>query len=162
MENRIVKVIFGVIILLLVSIFFLRNFKFYRIDGHSMNPTIYHSNIVIGIRPKNIERGDIISFKHDNKIAIKRVIGIPNDKINIKEDGTVIVNDEVINEPYISKKEINRVEVTFPITLGDDEYFVLGDNRIDSLDSKNFKVGNIKEEDIEAKIIFCLNSFKKL
>ena len=105
----------------------------------------------------------IISFKKEGyDLAIKRVIGIPGDTIDIKEDGTILVNNEIIDEPYLSSKSIDKVEVIFPITLDEDEYFVLGDNRIDSFDSKNYKIGNVKREEIIAKIIFKLNTFKKL
>ncbi len=164
MEKNFIKVLFSVIVILLFVLAFFRTFATYKIDGHSMNPTLYHGEIVLGLKnPKEIKRGDIISFKKEgHDIAIKRVIGVPGDIIEIVENGNVIVNGEIIDEPYISSKEITKIEVVFPITLEDNEYFVLGDNRLDSFDSKNYKIGNIKREEIIAKIFFELNDFKKL
>ena len=164
MEKNIIKVIFSIIIVLFLVMLFYKNFIIYKIDGNSMNPTLYHSELVLAQRnPKTINRKDIISFKKEGyDLAIKRVIGIPGDTIDIKEDGTILVNNEIIDEPYLSSKSIDKVEVIFPITLDEDEYFVLGDNRIDSFDSKNYKIGNVKREEIIAKIIFKLNTFKKL
>ena len=158
------KIIFLIITIILIIGFYLgiKNIAAYRIEGHSMNPTLYEYEVVIGIRTNKIERGDIIAFqKKDQHLAIKRVIGLPGETINILEDGTVIINGNLVDEPYLDSKEIKRVELEFPFQIPEGEYFVLGDNRIDSLDSKNFQIGTIKKSEIEAKIIFRINPFKK-
>ena len=152
MNKKIVFVSITMILLIIFVISFLY-FDIYNIEGHSMNPTLYEYDKVIAVPPKNIKRGDIIAFKKENQtLAIKRVIGLPGETIEILSDGTVLINGHELEETYLNSKEIKRVEMEFPYTIPTGEYFVLGDNRSNSQDSRDPKVGLIKKSDIVGRV----------
>ena len=114
------------------------------------------------------ERFDILVFPHmeedgESKYYIKRIIGMPGETVRIDEEGTIYINDKVLEEDYgyetISTSMIGRAWEN--VVLGDDEYFVMGDNRNDSLDSRTEEVGNIKREELEGKAVFRIWPFSK-
>ena len=116
-----------------------------------MEPTLQDHNVVVASKLFFINRGDIVQAEyHDQNnyyTGIKRVIGLPNDKIEIK-DGRVLVNGQTVNEPYTQGATApNR-----SWTLSDNQYFVMGDNRLNSLDSRIF--GAISRSDILYKVLF--------
>ncbi|MCM1058153.1 MAG: signal peptidase I [Firmicutes bacterium] len=128
-----------------------------EVDGASMEPTLYNGdNLIvdkISYRFRDPERFDIIVFPFQYKegvFYIKRIIGLPGETVRIDEQGNIYIDGEVLMEGY--GREVIRPENTGrawePITLGEDEYFVLGDNRNNSSDSRTEIVGNIKREDI--------------
>ena len=128
-----------------------------EVSGPSMEPTLQNGNNLITdkitYRFKDPERFDIVVFPYRYEKAtyyIKRVIGLPGETVRIDQDGTIYINGEVLEEHY--GKEVidpNHIGIASePITLGEDEYFVLGDNRNNSRDSRYSDVGNIKKCDI--------------
>lgn len=119
-----------------------------------MYPTIKEGNFVASIKSKDYKRGDIVVFLHGNVKTIKRVIGVSGDVIDIKDNGDVYVNDELLEEDYVLEKYKGDVEINLPYKVRDNEVFVLGDNRSDSLDSRVISFGCIKEDEILGKIIF--------
>lgn len=108
-------------------------FTSYRISGSSMEPNYHNGNIGIGIKHFTPERFDVVVTKNklDNRLFIKRIIGLPGDKLEFK-DGQLFINDEKIDVPF----EVNGETVDFFITLKEDEYYLLGDNRSNSVDSR--------------------------
>lgn len=125
------------------------------VDGNSMNDTLYPNDLMLLFKVGNIERYDIVVANHDNKKLIKRVIGMPNDKIKCVS-GILYINNEEDTSGYGYGENIDFPEYT----LKDDEYFLIGDNRSDSFDSRYF--GPVKKEDIVGKanfIIFPFNRF---
>lgn len=123
-----------------------------RVESVSMERTLHDGQLVFGIQTKNVSRGDIIVFEKDGISLIKRVIGVPGDMLYLKDDGTVCVNDEVLDEPYVFQKSIGEADMQFPVSLGEDEFFVMGDNRMESIDSRSTKVGIVKRQSITGKI----------
>ena len=125
------------------------------VDGNSMNDTLYTNDLMLLFKIGDIERYDIVVANHDNKKLIKRVIGMPNDKIKCVS-GILYINNEEDTSGYGYGENIDFPEYI----LKEDEYFLIGDNRSDSLDSRYF--GPVKKEDIEGKanfIIFPFNRF---
>lgn len=128
-----------------------------EVDGASMEPTLSNGdNLIVdklSYRFRDPERFDIIvfPFKYKEKTYyIKRIIGLPGETVQIDEQGNIYINGEMLSESY--GREIIRPEnvglASEPIVLGEDEYFVMGDNRNNSTDSRFAQVGNIKREDI--------------
>ena len=123
-----------------------------QISGTSMEPTLNNGEIVVLIKTSNLKRGDLCGFSYSNKILIKRVIGLPGDEIVIDEEGNVAVNGEVLNEPYIIEKGLGECDIEFPFTVPENEFFLMGDQRITSIDSRNTVIGCIEQEQILGKL----------
>lgn len=125
-----------------------------EVSGHSMEPTLSNGdNLIVDkitYRFSDPQRFDIIVFPFqykENTYYIKRIIGLPGETVQIT-DGVIYINGEVLDEHYGKEVIENSVLAAEPITLADDEYFVLGDNRNASSDSREPSVGNIKRENI--------------
>ena len=128
-----------------------------RVDGNSMKNTLKNGDILLLYKLSSIDRFDIIVLdeEKDNEKIIKRVIGLPGETVAIKK-GKIYINDKVIDDEYAygETSDYNKV------TLRDDEYFILGDNRLISKDSRYF--GPIKDNEIKGKIVFRLFPFTKI
>ena len=127
-----------------------------------MSPTLEHDEIVILLKTKNFERGDLISFYFQGKILLKRVIGLPEDEIAIDAEGNVYVNGEVLDEPYVTDRGLGDCDLEFPFKVPGTSYFVLGDQRSNSVDSRNSVIGAISRDDIIGKVFFRVWPFSKL
>ncbi len=157
------------IIIFLVVFFFIRTFIGQPVmtNGESMSPTLVHGDRIFVEKLSYLfskpERGDIVVFPYPadpSKEYIKRIVGVPGDKIDLRNN-QFYVNDERIDDPF----EIDVVplgDVQFPITVGEDEYFVLGDNRIVSHDSRHSEVGLIAEDDILGKASFVFYPINRI
>lgn len=140
-------------IIIIVAVILIRTFIItpVRVDGASMDKTLENGQILLLYKLGNIKRFDIVVLDEEieDEIIIKRIIGMPNDTIEIK-NGVLYINDEEIEEEYAYGQTSDYDK----ITLGEDEYFILGDNRPISKDSRYF--GPVKEEEIIGKVIFRL------
>ena len=125
-----------------------------QIYGASMTPTLQEGEIVVSVKADQLEPGDIVAFYYGNKVLIKRYIAGPGQWVNILEDGTVLVNDQVLEEPYLTHKALGICDLEFPYQVPDTTYFLLGDERETSVDSRHSSVGCISEEEMVGKIIF--------
>ncbi len=125
-----------------------------QIYGDSMAPTIQDGEIVFSLKTSEMDQGDIIAFYYNNKILIKRVIANPGDWVNIKEDGTVYINDKELIEPYIFEKSFGDADIEFPYQVPDGKIFVMGDHRATSADSRHTTVGCVSPDQIVGKIVF--------
>lgn len=127
-----------------------------QVNGSSMEPTLNDGNIVLVLKTDNFETGDICSFYWQNKLLLKRVIGVAGDVINITEDGTVFVNGKELNEPYVSEKSLGECDIDFPYQVPEGRIFVLGDHRSVSVDSRSSTIGCIQSNQIVGRVLFCV------
>ena len=125
-----------------------------RISGGGMVPTLADGDLVVTASVTEIAAGDVVAFYYNDKILIKRVIGCPGDWIRIDDEGTVYVNGLVSDESYISEKSLGTVDIEFPFEVPKGRYFVLGDCRSVSADSRNTAVGCVAQEQIIGIVIF--------
>ena len=125
-----------------------------RVYGSSMAPTLHNGEILVSVKTKDFSSGDIIAFYHGNKLLIKRYIAGPSDYVNVDEDGNVSVNGTLLDEPYLAEKAYGEADIEFPYQVPDQRYFVMGDNRSVSIDSRSSIVGCIAGDQIVGKVIF--------
>lgn len=159
------KVFIFVIIIIILMVYIL---SITQVVGNSMSPTLKNGELLVVNKFKyrffDIERGDIISLSYaDTKYLIKRVIGLPGENIYIK-NSQLYINDQATKENYLSKdlkyKDFYLSDLGYD-KIPDDMYLVLGDNRVDSLDSR--EIGLIKKDEIIGEIMirfWPLNRFK--
>ena len=125
-----------------------------QIYGKSMNPNLYEGDIVISVKSSSFKQGDIVAFYYNNRVLVKRIIGMPGDVISIKDNGDVYVNNELLDEPYLSEKSVGSSDLEYPYTVPQNSYFVLGDHRVTSVDSRSSLIGCVESEEIVGKIVF--------
>lgn len=130
-----------------------------QIYGNSMTPTMHNGDIVFSLKSSDFEQGDVVAFYYNNKILVKRVIAGPADWVDITEDGTVYVNGELLEEPYVADKALGDTNIELPYQVPDAKVFVMGDHRSTSVDSRNTAVGCVAEEQVVGKIIFRIWPF---
>lgn len=146
-------------IAVLISMLFL---PVLRVTGTSMTPTLTNDELVICSKGSDFESGDVIAFYFNNKILLKRVIGTSGDVIDIKEDGTVYVNGEVLDEPYVDAKAFGTCDIKLPYQVPENRIFVMGDHRETSIDSRTSSVGCIADEYIIGKVILRIWPFERI
>ena len=132
-----------------------------QISGDSMSPTLEHDEIVVLLKTKKFERGDLIGFYYQGKILLKRVVALPEDEVAIDADGNVYVNSELLEEPYVTDKGLGDCDLEFPYKVPGTSYFVMGDRRSNSVDSRNSVVGCIPQEDIVGKVFIRVWSLSR-
>jgi signal peptidase I len=174
--NKVLKELFSTAVYLLIVLgltYLVITFVGQRteVEGESMENTLQDGdNLIVDkmtYKFKNPQRFDIIVFPVQYKsdtYYIKRIIGLPGETVSIDEDGNIYIDGEILEESYgrevISADTVGNVE--YPVVLGDDEYFVMGDNRNNSSDSRTQLVGNIKRSDIIGRAWVRIWPFNKI
>lgn len=125
-----------------------------RIYGTSMVPTLSDGQIVISVKTESFEPGDIAAFYLGNKLLIKRYIAGPGEWVNLDEAGNVFLNGKPLDEPYLTEKSFGQTDIELPYQVPDERYFLMGDNRDVSVDSRNTSVGCVAKEQIVGKVVF--------
>jgi len=140
-----------------------------EVHGNSMNDTLINNeNLIvdkISYRFNNPERFDIVVFpyRHNPSIHyIKRVIGLPGEKVFIDGEGNIYINEVLLHESYGREVIRDAGRAAQTLVLGDDEYFVLGDNRNSSSDSRDPAVGNIRRSELVGKAWVRIWPFSRL
>ena len=127
-----------------------------QIDGSSMSPLFQKDEIVLSIKSANPIKNDVIAFNQNNKLYIKRVVAIEGDKVSIDSEGIVSVNDEILDEPYVTKLSLGNSDIEFPYIVPFGTVFVLGDNREISFDSRDSRFGPVSTGQIVGEVTFIV------
>lgn len=132
-----------------------------QVYGKSMEPSLSEGEIVVSVKSGEFETGDVIAFYFNNKILVKRVICGPGSWVDFDENGTVFVDGEPLYEPYLDDKALGQCDLELPYQVPDERYFVMGDHRSTSVDSRSSVLGCVAEEQIVGKIVFRVWPFSQ-
>ncbi len=128
-----------------------------QIYGTSMSPTLKEGEIVISIKQNGYEKGDIIAMYYSNKVLVKRIIATGGDIVDLTDDGTFIINGEELSEPYLIEKAYGDLtDVNFPFIVPKSTYFVAGDHRSTSIDSRSTQIGCVEPSEVVGRIIYTI------
>lgn len=125
-----------------------------QIRGNSMEPTFTDGQVVVATHTNNFSQGDVAAFYYNNKILLKRVVGFPGDWVDITRDGAVFINGELLQEDYLTAHDLGKVDIEFPYQVPEGRYFVLGDNRAVSVDSRSNAIGTVSDDQLIGKAVF--------
>lgn len=125
-----------------------------QITGTSMAPNLMEGDIVVSMNGSKYRPGDVIAFYFDNKVLVKRVIATAGQWVDIDEEGTVYLDGEALEEPYLEEKAFGQCNIELPYQVPESKIFVMGDHRSVSLDSRNTAVGCVSDEQIVGRLIF--------
>ncbi len=149
LRNTILALIVVAAIAVLVATLFL---PVLQVSGSSMEPTLEDNDVIVLWNGSNFKTGDLVGFYYQNKLLLKRVIAGPGDWVDIDEDGYVYVNNELLDEPYVNNRSLGETDLTYPYQVPESRYFVMGDNRTTSIDSRSSAIGCIETDQIVGKV----------
>lgn len=127
-----------------------------QIYGNSMTPTLKEGQIVVSLKGNDLEQGDLVAFYVGNKLLVKRVIAESGEWVDITEEGVVFVNGKELDEPYLQEKAFGECDIELPYQVPESRYFLMGDHRTSSVDSRSSVIGCIDKEQIVGRIVFCV------
>ena len=125
-----------------------------RIYGSSMDPTLLDGEIVVAVKTTDFSVGDIIAFRYNDKVLVKRVIARAGEWVMVDDSGKVYINDRLIDEPYVDHPALGDCNIDMPYQVPESRIFVMGDHRSVSLDSRNTAVGCVANEQIIGRLAF--------
>ena len=134
-----------------------------QISGESMDPTLKNGDIIVLVKSDTLETGDLCSFTWNNKTLVKRVIAGSGDWVDIDEQGRVYVNGEPIDEPYVlDGLSLGQCDISFPYQVAEDSYFVMGDRRAESIDSRSSVIGSVHKDQLVGKVWLRVYPFDRM
>ena len=123
-----------------------------QVSGDSMNPTLQDKDVLVLVKTDRLKTGDLCGFYWQNKLLLKRIIALPGDVVALDEDGVVTVNGETLDEPYVDELALGECDIKFPYQVPENRYFVLGDHRTTSIDSRSSVIGCVEKSQILGKV----------
>lgn len=135
-------------------------FPVVQVAGSSMEPSLKEGDILVLIKSDKVEYGDMCCVSWQNKTLLKRVIGLSGDVIDMDDDGNVHVNGKLLDEPYVENKALGNCEIEFPYQVPENEFFILGDQRESSVDSRSSAIGCVGSDQIIGRVLFRVWSKK--
>ncbi|MCC8120640.1 MAG: signal peptidase I [Oscillospiraceae bacterium] len=133
-----------------------------QVSGSSMEPTLADGDVIALFKQSTFKTGDLVGFYYQNKLLLKRVIAGPGDTVDMDEEGNVYVNGELLEEPYVTEKSLGESDLNYPYQVPDGRYFVMGDNRTTSIDSRSSAIGCIEADQIVGKVILRIWPLNRL
>lgn len=125
-----------------------------QVSGNSMEPTLSDGDVLVLLKSRHYERSQLCCISWQNKMLLKRIIGLPGDVVSIDTEGNVTVNGILLDEPYVSDKTLGECDVTFPCQVPEGKVFVLGDHRSTSIDSRSSEIGCVDQDQIVGFVLF--------
>lgn len=126
----------------------------WQVRGESMAPTLQEGEVVLSV--SGFSRGDLVIFSQGDSLLVKRCIAGPGQWVDILPDGTVVVDGEALEEPYVTEKALGHCDISLPCRVPEGCWFCLGDNRGVSADSRLSEIGWVEEERIVGKLWACV------
>lgn len=160
-QRTAVSVIRAWIIFLVAAAIILLNlfthvFQIVRYSGNGMEPNLSNGQILLLKKTQDVEEGDIIAFYYNNQVLVRRAICRGGKQISIGEDGTVLINNQPIEEKYLTEKSIGQCNIEFPYHVQNNSFFVMGDNRVIAMDSRLKEIGVVPTERIIGKVLLAI------
>lgn len=143
-------VVVAAVAVLLSTLFF----SVIQVSGDSMEPAMHDGDIVLLLKTKQYDYGDLCCVAWQNKLLLKRVIAKGDDEVSIDGEGNVSVNGKLIDEPYVTEKSLGECDIEFPYKVPEGSFFVLGDHRDTSIDSRNTVIGCVQTDQMVGRVLF--------
>ena len=133
-----------------------------QVSGDSMNPTLQDRDVILLVKTDDWKTGDLCGFYWQNKLLLKRIIGLPGDVIELDEDGVVTVNGQTLDEPYVDELALGECDIKFPYQVPENRYFVLGDHRSVSIDSRSSVIGCVEKSQVVGRVFLRIWPLNRL
>lgn len=143
-----------IVVAAVVSVLTTRFFPIMKIEGNSMAPNLENGSVAVAMKTDDLQHGDICCFYSGNTVLCKRIIAVGGEIVNIDANGFVYVDNRVLDEPYVEELDFGGGDVTFPFLVPEHTYFVMGDNRAVSKDSRYSEIGCVAEGQMIGKLVF--------
>ena len=126
-----------------------------QIYGNSMTPNLESGDMVVSVSAQKLRQGDVVAFYYNNKVLVKRVIATEGQWVDIDRQGTVSVDGQKLEEPYLAdnEKDLGDTNIQLPYQVPEGKFFVMGDHRSVSIDSRNTAIGSIGNEQIVGRLV---------
>lgn len=155
-------VVYSIGVLVCVALMAIGTFgSFYFMHGKAMASGLEENDLVYVHRTKDVHQGDVIAFYYNNKIIVRRIIASSNDLVTINNQGQVYVNNKLLKEYYVKDRKGHH-DIVYPYKVSEECYFVLGDQRSKSVDSRIKGFGVVKKKDIIGVVKFRVGPLHRL
>ena len=126
-----------------------------QIYGNSMTPNLESGDMVVSVSAQKLRQRDVVAFYYNNKVLVKRVIATEGQWVDIDSQGTVSVDGQKLEEPYLAdnEKDLGDTNIQLPYQVPEGKFFVMGDHRSASIDSRNTAIGSIGNEQIVGRLV---------
>ena len=148
--------IFLVVATIILLNLFTHVFQIVRYSGNGMEPNLSNGQVLLLRKTQDVEEGDIIAFYYNNQVLVRRAICRSGKQISIREDGTVLINNNPIEEDYLTEKSIGQCNIEFPYHVQENGFFVMGDNRVIAMDSRLKEIGVVSRDRIIGKVLLAI------